>query len=925
MSKNLEILVYDHPTDEIRRKTRQYMREIRPNVFTGVLYSGVIEHLWKEIEASGTDATLIRPDKNEQGFSVKSTSADSKHFADFYGIMLTAQKKAVLTINNVYAKPEKKLWDHLYETGIIAEVLLKYGRAKHAVEEWAKLFNISVEKLINLICFLCAAHDIGKCGPGFLYGLAQKSSGEIVDAVCRLLETGMILPEDEYYRHERYTREIEERYFDKYHFTTSMYRIAGPAYAAVAVYHHQGKEMGFEGQKVYEPIRRYKPDDARWTEWEALQDQILRQLEVRWPVKEDTETLVRKPGIDGFLYFILSVMIISDWIASGAMWDAHIKSNGLSEQSVLNFLERNGLLYQSIESLFHTVTWNQIFNFQPNELQKLIASFDDGYSDLTLIEYPCGYGKTEAALLAALKTGGKCGGIYFGAPTTATARGLALRLREIAKKTGQDILVPEFDGSGIWNESEMDTIPKDMWTSRSRHRILYPYAAGTVDQILKCISEYRYGCIGITGMSDKVVIIDEVHAYDSYMQEEIENIIKWCRVTKAPVILLSATLPTKTKKKLFAAANWDKKDEISKAYPLVSVIKDKKLVQHHIKIPGRSRKIKCLKTNDMLEDMLKYAENLNTGCLALIVPTVTESFVLKDMITAKIKDCPVILYQGRGTEKQKEDHNKEMLKLFGKDRSNRPEKAIVIATSIIEQSLDIDMDYIVTALAPIDLLIQRMGRQLRHDDKGTIREHQQIDDTFIILIPESRGGLSYIYEKNILDRTEAALENITHIDTVEDIRALVDYVYDVELEKETVQALKAANRCIGSPFGKTPNIIKLSEDAYRKFDALAPVTREESYPTVPVCILKEIKDNYSYEEIRDIKYGSVVNNVGIFNIMKPGDKKTEKKDEWYFTGYRTDIEGLEGIYVFESPNLEVIGNGRYMKLTGDGLDIRKNQ
>lgn len=812
----------------------------------------------------------------------------------------------MIDINDLYAKPDKKLINHLYEAGLMAEELLRHGRGYHAVSVMSERFNIDKEELISSVCFLCANHDIGKAHPGFLRSMAE-TNGDIVDHVTNLSDKKLILDEDEHIRHERYSREILYKYmidkgFDKY---------LSEDVSMIVAYHHQGKGPG-----VSEPVFCYKKNSDRWNEWNNIHEEIISKIEEHWNLSSDLKKICDKNGINGLLYLILSVMVTSDWIVSGKLWNEYIKCGDV-RYSAKSFVSENYLSFGPLSDVFDGCKWKDIFDFPKNNLQMKISETDMSYSSLILIEMPCGYGKTEAALISALKAGRGCGGIYFAAPTMATAKALAKRCAKMAKKANLPITIPELDSSMIWSDEDMNKINPELWTSRKRHELLYPFAVGTIDQILKTVLSFRYSCIGTLGLSDKAVIIDEVHAYDDYMLTELKELIKWCRFFKVPVILLSATLPTKTKKELFDAAGVKKDVEVDKRYPLISMVKESlkaptELYQIKTEASKKIYPLRVVNTGNMLESMYKEAMDHKEGVLALITPTVDFAFDLYDMVSKDVTDCEVILFHGRDTINHKSEKTEKLLKLLGKDRSERPKKLILIATSIIEQSLDIDIDKMVTAIAPIDLLIQRLGRVMRHKDEGTIREKIHIDYPFTVLIPSKYGSLGRIYGRDVLLATQMVLERMDKIDTIDDIRALIDQVYDnIEPDTDT-QRMYAGYQCLDTPFKDESTIIS-SDDAdkkYFRFNKLMPATRDESYKTLQIAILDKEPDSISFEDMKKIMYE---------NVVSVAEYKIKDGDNYIFKTWDNDIKWLKDIPVFIGSDFRIENTDKGMVLTKDGL------
>ena len=902
MKKNLCVLACVNPTDEVRCKAKRYLYEVKLNVFVGTVSTLVRETLWNKIKETNTLASLIYSDNNEQGFTSVSTYGDAM-FSDFDGVILSTHEKSILSVNDIYAKSDgKKLIDHLIEAGHIAHALLTYGRGKNAVNQIAKLLNVDVDKLIDLISFLVGTHDVGKAHPTFQLALNESNTccDEIHDTIIKLALNDLICASDVgEMRHERYSRDILYDYFNNLGLSDSQYL------ADIVAFHHQGKSGN-----VNEFVVCYGSEtEDRWKEWKDVQRQLIGKVKSLWNIDADfVQSLEDKKYTDGLCYFILSVMVTSDWIVSGKHWARKLYECGNDiEKAAVQFITENELCCKPIKDYLGNLSWSNVFSFSKNDLQKSVTETTYCDSNVCVIEYPCGYGKTEAALALALKLGSDKSGIYLGAPTMSTAKSLADRCRNIAKNAGIDMNIPEFDSSMIWEDDEMEKIPRNRWVSRTRHQMLYPFAVGTIDQILKSVIQYRYSCIGMLGLSDKVIIIDEVHAYDAYMLTELKALIKWCNFLNVPVILLSATLPTATKQQLFSASGI-KADikEYSSEYPIITYAHNGELIQEHIDCVGKDVNIKTVESNDSLKTLFDSALSVESGCIALIAPTVDDAFALYDMLNDVGTGCDVILYHGRMTVSDKSNKVKELLRLFGKDRSERPKKAIVVATSIIEQSLDVDFDYMFTSLAPIDLLIQRLGRVHRHSDKGTIREFTKIDSPFTVVIQNTYGNLARIYDSEILNRTRAELAKIEKINTVSSVRNIIDSVYsNYSPQRDNISRIRASSVTLNDPVKR--DAVETSPENYRSFDPILPMTREERYPTVDVIIVPEIKDEYSFEEVRDIMLNNCI-SVAEYKL-KP------------FTDFITDSEYFSGARVYESNNLFVTNGVNIMELTEDGLRV----
>ena len=462
---------------------------------------------------------------------------------------LPVNKKETLEINDVLAKPDKTLLDHMLEVGIMAEAIMRVGRAKTVIEHFSDLFGINKESLISSIAFLCAVHDIGKCHQSFMTNMIV-SSDRNNKMECLTEKYDSIENEVKKFRHERYSAVIIKKYFKEN-------GISGNDYADVLMYHHQGKP-GILKEKITNP----------GIGWEVLQRTLLENIEKKW--KFSNELTKIDDYKCGFLDYILGLIICSDWICSGTEWESLLNNNVSDSiyQCTCDFLKCHKLHYKSIETYTNGKTWKDFFDFRPNALQEAMMNIES--ADLIICEAPCGIGKTEAALAASVHIGSNKSGLYVACPSIATTQPMTKRLRNMIKVVDLNAKIPEFDSSSFWSNDEEDRISPSLWSHASRHQMMYPIATGTIDQLLKTVCMYRYASLGLVGLGDKVVIIDEVHAYDRYMLKELSMLIQYCRFIGVPVILLSATLPSKTKKLLLKAAGC-KNAICSDAYPLLTI------------------------------------------------------------------------------------------------------------------------------------------------------------------------------------------------------------------------------------------------------------------------------------------------------------------------------------------------------------------
>lgn len=846
------VILFHNPPDNIRGLARRYLYEIRANVFAGNLSKRLREKLWTEIEAANVEALMIESANTEQGIQVHSTLAIDT-FKDFDGILLHTKQQNIYTYTDIYAKPapDALLINHMIDVGCIAEAFCKNGCASDTMYHIADLFHIPFNEIVNSVAFLCAVHDIGKT-----HLIFQNQLADVFEPLDYRLTALGLRQHGDPIRHERYSVRLVAKFLESIGFDADI----GEDYASIIAYHHQGKSGKFTD--IIPNVPQAITD---------IQAEIFNIIYNLWPIS--TNLMDIDNYFCGFANFVLSIMIVSDWIASGSKWQDMPQYPTVQEKAQ-DFLCQNLLDYQPLKELLFNqnnkpISWFDVFpDFPPNAVQTTaIAAAKDGF-DLMIVEAPCGCGKTEAGIAAAAIAGKSKSGMYFAMPTMATAKGMLPRVRVLANKVGIPYNIPELDSSTFLSDDDRDKIDSDLWSAASRHHMLYPIAVGTIDQAIKAVCKYRYSHIGLLGIADKVIVVDEVHAFDAFIQKEIQMLIKYCKMFHCPIILLSATLNTNIKCKLLEAAGC-KNVVCSTAYPMVTVAKDRAIYEHTFNINSGVKSFSVKHCDSILDEMYSMACNAGDGCYAFITPTVDDAMTLYTRLknTDKLENEEIILYHSRDTVAHKETISNKLIKLFGKDCSNRPQKAIIIATSIIEQSLDIDMDYLITALAPLDLLIQRFGRQGRHSDKGTIREHTACAHPITVLIPKKYWALGLIYSKTILQNTENALRNRNSINTIQDVRTLIDMVYNHIDPKDISAEMRAAYHTLSDPVHDAPGSdTTWSDTQYHNFDPIEPNVRETTYPTVQIAIVSQLdEENINLDKIRDI-YRNTVVSVGVNKI-----------------------------------------------------------
>jgi CRISPR-associated endonuclease/helicase Cas3 len=354
-----------------------------------------------------------------------------------------------------------------------------------------------------------------------------------------------------------------------------------------------------------------------------------------------------------------------------------------------------------------------------------------------------------------------------------------------------------------------DRAAAEAWFLPRKKSLLAPFGVGTVDQALMSILQTKHFFVRLLGLSHKVVVFDEVHAYDAYMSVLFEHLLRWLRAVGASVIVLSATLSDQTRSRLLAA--WGAPSSPTARYPRLTWVGARGRPQA-IELPILETKKLAFdwmpREPEAIVQRLK-AELRQGGCVAVICNTVKRAQRVYWAICddEELKQCGsdnLILFHARFPLAWREGVEARVLGKFGPNSQDkrqpnpdRPQKAIVIATQVIEQSLDLDFDVMISDHAPADLLLQRAGRLHRHSANAATRRHPH---RLLVALPEIVDGAPQfersdvlVYEEFVLLRSWLALRTRTDraICIPEDVAELIEQVYGDAVIPDVSSAMAA--------------------------------------------------------------------------------------------------------------------------------------
>ncbi|MEZ4462079.1 MAG: CRISPR-associated helicase Cas3' [bacterium] len=507
---------------------------------------------------------------------------------------------------------------------------------------------------------------------------------------------------------------------------------------------------------------------------------------------------------------------------------------------------------------------------------------------LFILEDATGAGKTEAAftLASRIMAARDFGGVFVGLPTTATANQMYDRTSDVYRAMfveggmpslvlahGQRKLSEKFRQTLEFNTpnepKSYDRKGNDVTASafcaawladRAKKSLLAHVGVGTIDQLLLGVLPAKHQSLRMWGIRDKVIIVDEVHAYDEYMNELLLTVLRFCRQEGLYVVLLSATLSDGLKAKFLSTYTGD--EAIDARFPLAMVATENRLTESAIQAdPGRERKLEVLRLESDEEGIEKVRTLAKSGrCVCWIRNTVNDAVAVYHELEQEFGDH-VDLFHARFAAADRQTIEQRVVTRFGKDsQADARRGRIVIATQVVEQSLDVDFDEIVTDLAPVDLLIQRAGRMRRHkrdgdgnpiphdlqDQRGPIRLHIVSPDPGSVdsatWLADVLPGSNAVYQRlDVMWRTAKVIFSSHEIALPGDSRALVSAVYDSD---DCPDALaERADRGLGKGLSKQNqgrlNALTLT-DGYQRFgqnfwqDEHKTPTRIEEVPSTKV-------------------------------------------------------------------------------------------
>jgi CRISPR-associated endonuclease/helicase Cas3 len=695
------------------------------------------------IRGWGADCEVLEPEALR-----KALADEARQSAALYQVGEVTSPSASRLL---WAKADRKtgsihrLIYHLIDVGQVALAVWQTGldeTVRHKLADW---LGLKIEEAGHLIAFWASLHDLGKASPAFQdhrflpYHLKSGLKRDLELGGLRFRDRGA----DKHARHEVIsTWALDSTYENLLASETEL-----PAEWAKKVAQALGGHHGaWPASNLFSSAKLKQPDDIGETEWTSARRELIQELKAIFQPPLPAVHPASQSEENAMLTWLSAIVSVADWLGSDE------KNFGYEDQVIPPrtyaryskklagcALRKAGWADAPSES--RPFDFQAAFGFAANAAQREAMAAAAGLIPpaLVILEAPMGSGKTEAALAiyAGWAKAADTRGLYVAMPTTATSNQMHGRARAFLKKRYGETVEPLLVHSQAMlrddvaldqidhveeEEGEEDYVASRTWFLPRKKSLLVPFGVGTVDQALMSVLQTKHFFVRLLGLSHKVVVFDEVHAYDMYMNTLFQRLLHWLREIGTSVIVLSATLPEKTRRELVKAYTGREPALPSAEYPRLT----------YATAAGETGAIELSRSSDnklALEWMTRAPAEIVSrlrdelrpgGCAAVICNTVRRAQEIYEALeqanreSRLCEDDDLILFHARYPLAWREGIEDKVLRKFGKDRRERPKRAIVVATQVIEQSLDLDFDVMISDVAPVDLLLQRAGRLHRH-------------------------------------------------------------------------------------------------------------------------------------------------------------------------------------------------------------------
>lgn len=673
---------------------------------------------------------------------------------------------------------------HLLDVAAVADVLL--GCFPKRLERLAKMLDAEPASLRAVIVRLAALHDLGKFHPDF----QRKLEGYCEEHLEHLVK--FINLEAKALRHDVLGQAIAEKTRLAAHFARHLPQIFQDEierYLFYPVMLHHGRPASLDGSKS---IWRNSLDAIK-----PAIDEFIQEAFALIPC--DGAVVTGEPSpvkLAAFSWALAGFMVLADWIGSNEEYFEYCEEPQSlpvywkhAKLQAAAAVEKAGILPAGAREDFDPLdllpkTAQDQARLSPLQEAAAVLPIGDG-PNLFIVEDMTGAGKTEAALILAqrLLAAGTANGLYFALPTMATSNAMYNRMAHAYRSLFADDAQPSLvlahgrrDDHDGFTESILETpAPKAVpfaeetdadetagqvcarWIADNKRKAFFAHAgAGTIDQALLAALPRKHQALRLWALADRVLIADEVHSYDAYVNKELERLITFHTALGGSTILLSATLPEAARNGLVKA--WREGAGVkgggvaARDYPLITAVSASGDIAKRVDAREELRRTFPVKRIGSFEEA---AERV-TAFAKDGAPVAWIRNAVDDAIEAcrelRKRGLEPLLVHARFAMGDRIEREQKVQERLG--RTSTPEQRrgfVIVGTQILQESLDYDVDAMVTDLAPVDLIIQRAGRLWRHPG----REGRLAKCELLIFSPNPDGLVDADWYRSMSPRAAA--------------------------------------------------------------------------------------------------------------------------------------------------------------------------
>lgn len=740
------------------------------------------------------------------------------------------QARSVWAKTDPAAETSMSLVRHLEDTAAVAGALWDHWLPPIVRRQISQGLPNGEDDGRTMVRWLAGTHDIGKATPGFaVKARATPGFGDLVDAMER---NGLACPSwssggEKLPPHCRLGHFVLSEWLNAHYGGKARVR---DRFAVVVGGHHgvPPTELELDALK-----------GSKWIgsspAWRDVREEIMSTMAATTGASARIADWYQSPPGESAQVLLTAVVVVADWLASDSLRFPH-EDERISEQRLQSALIAEDLMdpwsptppVASAAQFLHQ-RFPRLRDRPIRPVQE--AAYEVGRAaagpQVMVIEAPMGTGKTEAALLAAEAMAAHCesGGIFVGLPTMATSDAMFRRVLDWTRNLDQDSAATIFlahsrarlndDYRGLLRASANVAEPVGFdadnpdrtslavvssWLTGRRKGMLASVAVGTIDQLLFAGLKTRYLVLRHLAVAGKVVIVDEVHAADVYMQQYLLRALEWLGAYGVPVVLLSATLPPQLRRSLLEAYGRGCGVPVgelarSEDYPRITAHGQRTTVLPVVG-DGRATSVRLVRLSDdsveLRDRVLKLVAE--GACVVIIRNTVQRAQDCYAALSEWLAPERITLLHSRFLAVDRAHREAELIDLLGPDTGRRPSGFVVVGTQVLEQSLDIDADVMFSDLAPVDLILQRAGRLHRHQRGPEQSERPEPTRTATLYVtgvidwfanpPEFDPGSEAVYGRSLLLRASVVLGEFSDHQPLQlphDIPRLVESAYDPDL------------------------------------------------------------------------------------------------------------------------------------------------